>query len=714
MMKKLENMDYAMNYRMGLESTDALSDFDACVWPLLQALGWRGLPRQVAEALPHMDQALDLTDFRNVMAHLNYQSREIDATLDLIDERLMPCLFVPDEGTALVVIRPEENGVRVFDGGTDREMVIRLSALPGKIYQFSAADRRERYLEDDKRGWFGGIADRFSGLLHQLLAMTFVLNILALATPIFVMGIYDRVIGTRSIPMLIQFSIGIGIVLILSWVLRTLRSQIVSHFGARLDTLVSGAIFERLLSLPPAFTERAPVGVQISRIRDFESVREFFTGPMALVIMEMPFVPLFLIVMFYLGGWLALIPIALIGVFALIGIVAFPIVARRVSELGRHGANRQEFLVETVGKMSALKYTASEQRWLARFRDISADTAYSGYRVAMVNNVINTLAQVLMITSGALVLAFGAQRVMEAQMSVGALVASMMLAWRVLGPINQAFLGMPRLAQLRGSVRQINRLMTIAPEGDLVPRSVEQHRFDGAVTFSRVSFRYSADSDPALVGVNFDIKPGQVVAVVGANGAGKSSLIKLIAGMYQPQAGAVLIDGADIRQMDPQTLRQAISYVPQDIEFFRGSIAQNLRLANPVATDDDLRMACMSAGILDDVEALPNGFKTRVGDQHSSRFSASFLQRLALARAFVREAPIILFDEATNGLDQRADRAFQSTINRLRGGSTIFLITHRPSHLDLADRILVLEGGQLRGDGPPARIKQQVIDGGYL
>ncbi|WP_052065303.1 peptidase domain-containing ABC transporter [Thalassospira australica] len=713
-MKKLENMDYALNYRMGLSSTDALSDFDACLWPLLQSLGWRGLPRQVAEALPHMDQALDLTDFRNVLAHLNYQSREIDATLNQIDERLMPCLFVPDSGTALVVIRPEENGVRVFDGGTDREMVIKLSSLPGKIYQFTQADRRERHFEDDKRGWFGGIADRFSGLGRQLLVMTFVLNIMALATPIFVMGIYDRVIGTRSIPMLVQFSIGIGIVLILSWVLRALRSQIVSHFGARLDTLVSGAIFERLLSLPPAFTERAPVGVQISRIRDFESVREFFTGPMALVMMEIPFVPLFLIVMFYLGGWLAMVPIALICVFVLIGFVAFPVVSRRVSELGRHGASRQEFLVETVGKMSALKYTASEKRWLGRFREVSADTAYAGFRVAMVNNVINTLAQVLMITAGALVLAFGAQQVMNGHMSVGALVASMMLAWRVLGPINQAFLGMPRLAQLRGSVRQINRLMTIAPEGDLVPRSVEQRRFDGGVTFSRVSFRYSADSDPALVGVNFDIEPGQVVAVVGANGAGKSSLIKLVAGMYQPQAGAVLIDGADIRQMDPQTLRQAISYVPQDIEFFRGSIAQNLRLANPVASNDDLRMACMAAGILDEVEALPDGFDTRVGDQHSSRFSASFLQRLALARALVREAPVILFDEPTNGLDQRADRAFQSTINRLRGGSTIFLITHRPSHLDLADRILVLEAGQLRGDGPPERIKQQVIDGGYL
>ncbi|HBN51167.1 MAG TPA: lantibiotic ABC transporter, partial [Thalassospira sp.] len=263
---------------------------------------------------------------------------------------------------------------------------------------------------------------------------------------------------------------------------------------------VSSAIFERLLSLPPAFTERAPVGVQISRIRDFESVREFFSGPMALVILEMPFLPIFLIVLAILGGWLALIPIGLIVVFVLIGLVSFPVVSRRVSELGRNGANRQEFLVETVGKMQALKYTGTEHRWLSRFRDISADTAYAGFRVAMINNLINTSAQILMVSSGALILAFGAVQVMAGSMTVGALVASMMLAWRVLGPINQAFVGMPRLAQLRGSVRQINRLMTLAPERDLVPRTVGQRRFEGNVTFSRVSFRYTPDSDPALVG----------------------------------------------------------------------------------------------------------------------------------------------------------------------------------------------------------------------
>ena len=150
-MKQLENMNYALGYRMGMASIDAQSDFDACLWPLLQALGWRGLPRQVAEALPHLDQTLDITDFRNVLAHLNYQSREIDATFDQIDERMMPCLFVPDNGTALVVIRPEDNGIRVFDGGTDREMVIRSSSLPGKLYQFTMADRRARYFEDDKK-----------------------------------------------------------------------------------------------------------------------------------------------------------------------------------------------------------------------------------------------------------------------------------------------------------------------------------------------------------------------------------------------------------------------------------------------------------------------------------------------------------------------------------------------------------------------------------
>lgn len=710
----LTSMDYALNYRMGLEVTEEKSDFDACLWPLLQALGWRGLPRHVAEALPHMSDALDLTDFRNVMANLNFKSKSIETSFDRIDDRMMPCLFVPNNHAAMVALHLEPGGVRVFDGGTGMEKLIQPDAIPGRVFTFTLADRTERHFETDKRGWFGGIVDRFSGLGTQLLLMTLMLNLMALATPIFTMSIYDKVIGARSISMLTQFSVGIAIVLVLDLVLRNLRSQIVAHFGARLDTLVSNAIFERLLSLSPAFTERAPVGSQIGRIRDFESVRDFFTGPMALMMLELPFVPIFVIALAILGGWLAFIPLGLIVAFALIGMVVFPIISRRVHGLGRAGAARQEFLVETVGKMSALKYTAAEDRWVDRFRDISADAAHAGFRVAMINNLVNTLAQVMMISTGALVLAFGAMRVMHGDMTVGALVASMMLAWRVLGPVNRGFIGLPRLAQLRNSVRQINRLMNLKAEGDLAPTYVNHRRFEGRISFSRVSFRYSPDADPALVGASFDIQPGQVIALVGANGAGKSTLIKLIAGMYQPQAGAVLIDGADIRQLDPQFLRQSISYVPQEVDFFRGSIAQNLRLADPVASPADLHRACLAAGVLTEIEALPEKFETRLGDQHSAHFSASFLQRLALARAFVREAPIILFDEPTNGLDRKTDQAFQQTVKRLRGGSTIILITHRPSHLDLADRILVLEAGHLRADAPTERIKQQVLDGGFL
>lgn len=710
------NMEFAEHYREGFEAGSEMSDFDACLWPLLQSLGWQGLPRQVAEALPHLRGALDITDFRNTLANLNYATREVETTLDAIDDRLMPCLFVPDTAPALVVIRPAYRGIEIFDGGTGKQVTIapRKNKVTGKAYFVRRVDPEEHHLDAQSGSWFRGITDRFSQLGWQLLLITLLLNVFALATPIFTMGIYDRVVAQQSTDMLIQFAVGIAIAIALDAMLRALRSQIIAHFAARLDTLVSGAILERILSLPPVYTERAAIGAQVARIRDFESVREFFTGPLAMVFLEVPFLPIFIVVLVLLGGPLALIPVALAVVFALAALLILPLVAKRVAEQSKAGARRQEFLVETVGKMRALKYTGAEDHWFARFREISADAAYAGFRTAVVNGFVAAAAQAMMIGSGALVLGFGALRVMDGLMSVGALVASMMLVWRVLSPLQTGFVSLPRIAQLRGSVEQINRLMRIRAERDLAIKTVGQKRFDGRVTFSRVSLRYSGESDPALVGVSMDVPPGQVVAIVGPNGAGKSTLIKLIAGMYQPQAGAVLIDGSDIRQMDPLILRQSISYVPQEVDFFRGSIAQNLRLAGPTASMQALRMACRQAVVLDEIMALPDGFDTRIGDQHSQRFSASFLQRLALARAFVKDSPIMLFDEPTTGLDFEADQAFIAAIRRLRGGATIFLVTHRPSHVQVADRVVVLDGGHLRADGPPDKLVDRLIEGGYL
>ena len=234
-----------------------------------------------------------------------------------------------------------------------------------------------------------------------------------------------------------------------------------------------------------------------------------------------------------------------------------------------------------------------------------------------------------------------------------------------------------------------------------------RRELSGNIAFSFVSHRYAADSDPVLFGVTCVIKSGEIVAVSGPNGSGKSSLLKLAAGMYRPQTGAVLLDGVDIRQIDPVDLRQNIAVVPQKSQFFYGTIAQNMRLAVPTATDDELIAATQEARAYEDVMSLPEGFATRLSEGVLNELPAGFLQKLALARAYVRKAPILLLDEPAQSLDEDGDKALMASIARMRGTNTVLYVTHRPSHMRLADRLIVMGGGKIQFDGPPDQFFDQ-------
>jgi ATP-binding cassette subfamily C protein LapB len=277
-----------------------------------------------------------------------------------------------------------------------------------------------------------------------------------------------------------------------------------------------------------------------------------------------------------------------------------------------------------------------------------------------------------------------------------------MLAWRIIGPAQTAFVNLTRIDRVRNAVGQMDRLMSLRGERLAHGVSLASREIRGRVEFERVSFRYSLDTDPALVGASFTVEPGRLVAITGPNGGGKSTLLKLLAGLYQPQAGSLRIDETDLRQIDPVELRRAIGYVPQEASLFRGTIAQNLRLVRPAATNEELTRALALAGALNDVTLLPEGIQTRAGDSLTDRLPASLRQKISLARAYLTMSPILLFDEPANTLDMDGDRWFLDALRKLKGRSTIFLVTHRPSHIRLADMAVVLQGGYVRYAGAPA------------
>lgn len=692
------------------------TDLSNCIVPLLEALHWRGDPRHVAEAIPHFVDHIDLTAFRNIMATLHYETRPVNINLNKIDRRLFPCIFLPADGDAMILISQEKGRIKIFDGGKSDYQEIDNASTPGRALFLTPVDPDDLLQGQQKVGWFRAVSERFRSLFYQTLGITLVLNILALATPLFVMGVYDKVVATGSMPTLWFFAIGVAIAIGCDMVLRYFRTLILAHIGARLDNIVGIAIFHKILFLPPALTERSTIGSQVARIKDFETIRDFFTGPMALTLFELPFVVIFITVIAYLGGPVAFVPIIMIALYGILTLIMTPLIRAAVGRAARAGARRQELVVETLGGMRAVKYCGAESVWLERYRTLSAKAALNGFTASQYSSVVQTMSHVLMVAAGVGTIVFGVFRIINGDMSIGGLVASMMLVWRVLGPLQTAFVSMSRITQVKASIGQINNLMNIRAERDQHSKLNPIKRMEGYVSFNRVSIRYSPEADPALVGVTFDVDPGEVVTIVGGNGSGKSTVLKLLAGMYQAQAGSIRIDNQDIRQMDAVELRHAIAYVPQTLQFFYGTISQNLRLSHPTATDEDLRWACHKAGVLEDVENLKQGsgkwqrtgLEVRIGDSGAGQMPTSLLQRLNLARGYLKRAPIMLFDEPGNGLDFEGDQAFMRMIDELRGDTTCLLVTHRPSHLKLSDKIVWLDYGNVRAFGPAEEVLAQM------
>ncbi len=685
------------------------SAFANCIKPLLQALEWPGNERHLLEVLPHFQDSVDIYDFLQVFNRLHYSHKVIN-TMDLmkIDKRLLPCLFINEDHEPLIILETAGPRIEIFNGRKNRKEIISQESMIGTIYIFGSREEEEKEERTRTTSWFRNILKRYKRLFYQILGIGLILNLLALAVPLYIMAVYDRVISTGSVPMLSAFITGAFIALLGTAALQIIRAKILAYIGARLDAIVGNAILEHLLYLSPNLTENASVGAQVARIKDFDSVREFFTGPIIGVVFELPFVIIFIAVIWMLGGTLAYIPLAMVFIFILITLMLQPSVKQNVNKTALTGAARQSFLLEVLANVRTIKHTATEEKWFDRYRELSAEATLAGYKASITTALTNIISDAIMIISGMAILSFGVLKVLGGSMTIGALIATMILVWRVLTPLKSVFSSLTRIDQLRAGIRQVNNLMDIAPERDPHALIEPITNLKGNIKFNRVSIRYAADADPALLGITFDMNHGELLAVLGRNGSGKSTLLKLIPGLYLPQAGGIRIDDRDIRQLDPVELRHRIGYVPQQIQLFYGTIAQNLQLANPLATKEDMAQAAKMAGIYEEIMKLQDGFDYRLRDQSNQQLPISLQQGLALARAYVKKPAIYLFDEPVNALDNEGEKQFFKTIGQLRGESSILLVTHNPAHIQMADKVMLLHEGHLLVCGPTNEILEKL------
>lgn len=668
------------------------NELSRIVAPLLREIGWRGEIRDVIEALPYYAEELDITGLSGGIARLGF--RVIDRQIDpaSIDLRGYPCLILPDGEDAMLLLDVDVDGCTISRSIGNREHLNDLPQSSRAMFFEAEAD-----VSVPAPGWTWSAVKRLRPILVPAAAVSVLAGVLMLALALFTTLVFNQILPTGASDLLAYALGGALFALALVAGLQRLRASLLAFIAGRVEYVFGAAALSKIMQLSPSYTERSSVGSQLTRLSSFQAIRDMFTSPIAAVLLELPATVVIAVVLCIINPVALPVLLVTLAVFALLYVALSSRLRERIANQGRLANRRNEFLVEMIGKMRSIREGRGETIWLQRYRKISADTAFATFQSEKLTNILSSWAYMVMMLSGLAIVAFTIPGTLDGSIGPGALIASLILVWRVLGPIQALFNNLSRIGLIRVAAQQFDMLMQI--KGERLPNEMRANigSAEGHIEFSRVSFRYSMNADPALVGIGLDIPARGMIALTGANGSGKSTVLKLLLGMYSPQAGTIRIDGVDIRQMDPVELRRMVGYVPQEMQLFRATIAQNLRFAQPDATDRELERALEIAGALAQVKELPDGLNYRVGDNASDRLPASVRQKIVIARAYLTRAPILLFDEPSTGLDFEGDASFMSALTALKGQRTVIFISHRPSHLKLADQVAVFQASYLQG-----------------
>ncbi len=544
------------------------------------------------------------------------------------------------------------------------------------------------------------IRQRLRPVFAEIAVASVVINLLALATPLFMMTVYNKVIGHGAMRTLDVLAIGMVTLFLFDAALRLLRSYVVSHAGARIDAAVGGDLVHHLLHLPLGALQRLTPGHMVEQLRQVDNLRLFFTGQVPLLWVDLGFVVLFVGVIALLAPPLALITVAAIPPLVLSSAWA----GRRQRRVMRDGfqaaADKASAIGETVTNALTIKALGLEAEMARGFDDKLAGAADAGFRAGQLNGSAQTTGLLLQHVVAVLLVYAGAHLIVAGELSVGALIAATILSARALAPMRQLAGAWHQLHAVKDAMAAIDDVL--AQSAGARPAAVTAPAIEGRLQLERVSFRYDGHG-AALRDVDLAVSPGEVLAVVGPPGSGKTTLTKVLLGLLPPSDGRMLVDGFDLRHLPAPDLLRQIGYVPQETQLFRGTIAYNIALGLRHADTNRIVGAARFTGLHEVVEALPEGYATVIGD---GRFNLSAGQRqlLALARALIRNPRVLILDEATSALDGASERRLVDRLRPVTAGRTVVMVTHRPALLALADRAVRLDAGRLVDDGPVADV----------
>ncbi len=546
--------------------------------------------------------------------------------------------------------------------------------------------------------WFIPSLVKHRKLLGEVLLISFMLQLFGLISPLFFQVVMDKVLVHRGLTTLDVLIIGLVVVVVFESLLNGLRSYVFSHTTSRIDVELGARLFRHLLQLPLAYFQARRVGDSVARVRELENIRSFLTGNALTVVLDVLFSVIFIAVMLFYSVPLTLIVLASLPLYFGLTLLVVPILRQRLDEKFARGAENQAMLVETVTGIQTVKASALEpsfgKRWDSQLAAYVSASFKTQNLATWAHEGINLIGKLI----NAATLWYGAHLVMNGQLSVGQFIAFNMFAQRVAQPIM-------RMAQLWTDFQQTG--ISMARLGDILNTRTEVPPTNaaqlppvkGRVTLDVVSFRYRPEASPVLHGISMDIRPGEVLGIVGRSGSGKSTLTKLVQRLYVPEQGRVLVDGIDISLIDAAQLRRQIGVVLQENLLFNRSVRENIAIADPAAPIEAVIRAAHMAGAHEFISELPEGYDTVVGEQGSS-LSGGQRQRIAIARALFTNPRVLIFDEATSALDYESEAIIQRNMAHICQGRTVLIIAHRLSAVRHAHRIIVMDKGKIIEAGP--------------
>lgn len=638
--------------------------------------------------------------------------------LPRIDAATLPAILLLHGQQACVLLGTEGDEARLLLPETAQgEVRLPLAELQARYsgvavfarpqFRFDARTPQVRATRSGHWFWSAVLAQRF--VWRDVLWAALLVNLFALALPLFTMNVYDRVVPNHAVETLWALAAGIVLVLCGDLALRLLRSHFVDEASARIDVGISATIMERVLGMR---LEHRPlsVGSFASNLRGFEQVRDFIASSTVTALIDLPFALLFVIVMAVISPWLAIVPVACFAIVLVLGYV----LQHRLHELSQttYQANalRNGTLVEALSGIETIKSQGAEGQIQARWERTNAYLAELNVNMrGLSSSALYSTAWLQQLVS-VIVVIIGVYLIAERQLTTGALVACTMLAGRALAPAGQVVGLLMQYQGARTALESLNQVMAQPVERPQGSRFIHRPELRGEIEFRNVKFAYPGREDAALDGVSLRIAPGEKVALIGKVGSGKTTLQKLMMGLYQPAEGAVLLDGIDLRQLDPADVRRNMGYVSQDVTLFWGTLRENITFGLPHADDAAVVAAADIAGLTEFVNRHPKGFDMPVGER-GELLSGGQRQGVGLARAVLHQAPVLLLDEPTSAMDFSTEAQVTARITDYARGRTVVLVTHRTSMLAMVDRVIVVDGGRIVADGPRERILQALAAG---